>query len=153
MKDVDMTCSWNSQSNVYHDGELPIEQREVLERHLASCPECSAQLAELRGLSELFAAEPVIKLSQIGVHRLHTRLQAVTDRGIVRLAGVLSGIAAAIVLVGSFWLARVHESPVAAPPWVNIPMNVDEVAMNDSATPVAQYYLADASQQRSDEQP
>ena len=141
-----MSCSWNSQLSVYHDGELDASQRSSVEHHVATCAQCSAYLAELRGMSDLFAAEPVARLSQISVHRLHRRLQVVTEQGIIRLARTLSAVAACVVLAGSFWLTRLQETPQAAPPWTGIPTNVDEVAMSDSASPVAQYYLTDLSQ-------
>jgi anti-sigma factor RsiW len=141
-----MSCSWNSQLSAYHDGELDASHRSDVEQHVATCAECSAYLAELRGLSGLFAAEPVARLSQIGVHRLHRRLQAVTEQGILRLARTMSAVAACVVLAGSLWLTQLHETPQAAPPWTGIPSNVDEVAMTDSASPVAQYYLTDLSQ-------
>ncbi|HNW45130.1 MAG TPA: zf-HC2 domain-containing protein [Elusimicrobiales bacterium] len=47
--------------SAYLDGELPAGERLSLERHLAACPACSRQLAELRLVSSIFkkhATEP-----------------------------------------------------------------------------------------------
>jgi anti-sigma factor RsiW len=46
-----MTCSeLDEVLDAYLDGPLPRERREVVERHLATCPECRARADALRGL-------------------------------------------------------------------------------------------------------
>jgi len=117
MSEVAMTeCSYSEQVSAYHDGELDAASGAVIERHLDSCPPCADRLAELRGMSRLFAATTLPHLSQIGMHRLHSRLDALIDGGLVRLARVMTGIAAAVLLVGSLWLIRSQPAPVASNP-------------------------------------
>src|SRR5882757_171181 len=141
------TCPSNLELNAYHDGELDDARREELERHLVYCMACVAQLSELQMLSGMFAMAPARMLSEVGVRRLHRRVDGEMDQGIIRLARVLSAIAACVVLVGSFWLTRMHDQTAgSAPPWV-MPKNVEEASVQNLASPVGQWYLADASQQ------
>ncbi|MDQ7772544.1 MAG: zf-HC2 domain-containing protein [Elusimicrobiales bacterium] len=54
------TCRKNL--SAYYDGELLEDERHALEDHLAACPECRAELAQLRALSGVIkkhAMEPV----------------------------------------------------------------------------------------------
>lgn len=41
--------------SAYHDRELPAQEQEMLEQHVASCPECQKLLAELERLDSLIA--------------------------------------------------------------------------------------------------
>lgn len=43
----------------YHDGELSAALREQVEAHLPTCPDCRADLAELRALSGLLEESPL----------------------------------------------------------------------------------------------
>jgi anti-sigma factor RsiW len=153
-------CTFEPQIEAYHDGELPAGQRLAVERHLAAYPPCwpcSRRLAELMAMSGWFAAASQtssVRLSQMGRHRLDRRIAAEMDRGLVRLAGALSGIAAGIMLVGSAMLLHVHATtnqasaiPQAAPPWVGVSASTEtDTLAHDAGTPTAQWYLADASQ-------
>jgi anti-sigma factor RsiW len=48
-----MPDQYNSKLGAYLDGQLDRRQVSELEIHLADCPACQAELAELRQLSEL----------------------------------------------------------------------------------------------------
>ena len=153
-------CPTNSEWSAYHDGELSEARRRELEAHLAWCAACMAQLDELQMLSGMFATAPVSVLSGVGMRRLHDGVDGAMDQGILRLARALSAIAACVLLVGSFWLTRMRDesssNPVTATavaaPWVPIAMNQDEANVQSVASPVGQWYLADASQaQRADD--
>lgn len=155
-----MDCGFSEQLEAYHDGELSAAAASALEAHLPTCPTCSQRLAELAQMSNLFAAAPVPHLSQISLHRLHHKIADEMDRGLVRLAWTLSAVAAVIMVVASAWLMQVKEiapTPIAtaqvAPPWSGVPTSFEsETVLHESATPVAQWYLADASS-RSDDSP
>ncbi|HSV15479.1 MAG TPA: zf-HC2 domain-containing protein [Tepidisphaeraceae bacterium] len=152
------TCALNTKLDAYHDGELAGAELASFERHLAECGECSRQLAQLRAMSDLFAAAPQVKLSQIAMHRLHQRIDVGgADQGLLRLGWTMSAIAASLLLVGSVWLTRMSNpttTPEAAPPWVGVPVvaQADPAYREIAATPAAQWYLADAST-RNDEIP
>ena len=152
-----MTCDRTGQLHAYHDGELSAADAAAFEEHLDSCDSCMAELESLRQTSAMFASAPKTRLSQITRHRLHAQVEAAMERGLVRLTWAMSGIAAAILLVGSVWLAQ-HREPArmatataAAPPWVQAVTYANtNVAVTES--PAAQYYLADATT-RSEESP
>jgi anti-sigma factor RsiW len=114
MRDEQCTCE--SRLSAYHDGELDSAARAEVERHLASCPACARRLAAFRGISRLFADAPLTRLSQIAMHRLHANMDLVIDRGLFRLARVLSGVAAVVVIAGSVWLARSRPAQTTATP-------------------------------------
>ena len=82
-----MNCGFSQQLEAYHDGELSPAAASALEVHLASCPACSQQLAELAAMSNLFATAPVPRLSQISQHRLHHKLTDEMDRSLVGWPG------------------------------------------------------------------
>ena len=50
---------WRERLSEYIDGEMPADDREALEAHLESCPECRAELNALRGAVEAVAGLPV----------------------------------------------------------------------------------------------
>jgi anti-sigma factor RsiW len=154
-------CAFNLEIQAYHDGELPAERRSTVEEHLAGCPACAAELAELKNLSAVFAAEPVAELSQIALHRLHRKIDNEMDRGLIRFGWSLSAVAASILLVASAWLVKVDGSAQAAsasptpdePPWVSVSLAAShDPVLRDASTPAEQWYLADAWT-RSDEVP
>jgi anti-sigma factor RsiW len=150
-------CSFNPQLDAYHDGELTADARAAFESHLRDCPACSEQLAQLRAMSQMFANAPQLRLSQIALHRLHGRIDAGADQGLLRLGWTINAIAASLLLVGSVWLTRISNppsTPEAAPPWIGVPVvaQTDPAYHEIAATPAAQWYLADAST-RNDEIP
>jgi anti-sigma factor RsiW len=126
-------CSYRSTVEAYHDGELDAARGAEFERHLASCQPCTAELAGLRKMSGVFAAAPVNRLSQIGLYRLHANLDLLTDRGLLWLARVMTGLAASVLVVGSIWLTR-------AKPAVPVNGSVISLALQaeESATPNAE---------------
>jgi anti-sigma factor RsiW len=156
-----MGCGFSEQLEAYHDGELPSAAASALEAHLPTCPACTSRLAELAQMSNLFAAASVPHLSQISLHRLHHKVADEMDRGLVRLAWGLSAVAASIMVVASAWLMQIKPVPTAAPtitaqaapPWVGVPTSFEsDTVSHEVATPVGQWYLADASS-RSDDAP
>ena len=65
---------------------------------MATCAECAALLAELRGLSRVLVAAPRAELPAGGVERIVQSRQRVRDRGVLRIATWLTAAAASIVL-------------------------------------------------------
>ncbi len=155
-----MNCEFSDQLEAYHDGELSAAAASTLKAHLATCPACIKQLSELTQISNLFAAAPVPYLSQISRHRLHHKIADEMDRSLVRFAWGLAAVAAGIMIIGSAWLMQVKEviptptvTAQVAPPWSGVPTSFEsETVSHEAATPVAQWYLADASG-RSDDSP
>jgi anti-sigma factor RsiW len=146
-------CQLTQQVAAYHDGELDAGRRGEMDRHLAQCPACAAELRQLRSMSRWFADAESPRLSQISVQRMHRRVEAAVDEPLVRTARILSALAAAVLIVGSIWLARVGGMGAArsaqvssTPPWAGIPASADaEMTTVAANTPAAQWYLADNS--------
>ena len=136
------TCEFETRLSAYHDNELSAADRAAVEQHLTGCADCRAELASIVSMSTVFALNVPAGLSQIGQHRLHKNIDRQLERSLVRLSWALSGIAAAIVVVGSIWLQRAGTNVMYLPP--------EQVAFvpdtnSDAATPAEQYYLADAT--------
>ena len=140
----------------YHDGELSAADRADVELNLADSPSGMQYLAELGRISAWIVAEAgasAAGLSPLSRARLHRRVDAVVEQGLVRFGWELSGVAAAVLLVGSAWLMSATASPRAAsaaaatvPPWVGaqVAAVADPVAQQP-ATPAAAWYLADGT--------
>jgi anti-sigma factor RsiW len=143
-------CPFSKQLEAYHDGELDPLLRQALERHLSECSECAAELAQLQGMSRMFAALPPVHLSQIGLHRLHVKADQAMDESLLRAVRVLSAVAACVLVAGSAWLFKTRgdarENMPVAPPWADVAMALDvEPSSGTYSTPAAAWYLADDS--------
>ncbi len=134
-------CPEDVQLDAYCDGELPADERAQIERHLAICPPCAAQVEEIRSISRAFAASPAPRLSQIGLHRLHARLDLLVDRGFIRLARVLTGLAASILLFGTAWL--VTHSRATAPTPKPVDYSMIDFDWEEQAAPATEPTPAD----------
>jgi anti-sigma factor RsiW len=150
-------CEFKNLLMAYHDGALDEARRAEIERHLPQCLQCASELAQLRSLSNLIESSVTVPtgLSQIARHRLHQRLDAAMDEGVLRAARIVSAIAACVLAGSSVWLMRTRELSPAPPPWVEVATQTDTasaVATPESSTPAAVWYLASASN-RSDESP
>ncbi len=142
-------CPSDQQLQAYFDRELSADARAEVEAHVKACAACQEQLRQLQAMSAMFAAMESPRLSQMSRARLHKQLGEVMDRGLVRLAWSLSGIAAAVLVGGLVWLqtsvAPVQAAaPQAAPPWVDAMVSSHPLT-RDVSSPAAEYYLADAS--------
>lgn len=136
----------DQQLSAYHDGELPADRRAIVAAHLNWCQLCLERIESLKQMSALFASSAPNGISQIALRRLHAKLDEVMERGLVRWAWEVSGIAAAILLASSIWLARAADPSASAatvPPWVVSRASADPV-VSDAPTPAAAWYLVDA---------
>jgi anti-sigma factor RsiW len=140
----------DQQLSAYHDGELSSDQQSLLSAHLSWCEACLKRIEQLTQMSSLLAGSSPTAISQMALHRLHAKLDGVIERGLIRWAWEVSGIAAAILIVGSIMLARMADPSSArsntgasVPPWVVSQASADPV-VGDVATPAAAWYLADA---------
>jgi|SRR5580658_3055705 anti-sigma factor RsiW len=143
-------CEFENLLTAYHDGALDAARRAEVDRHIQGCPACAAELAQLRSLSQLIESNVSLApgLSQIARHRLHNRLDAAMDEGILRAARIVSAIAACILAGSSIWLMRAREISATPPPWVDVAAQADTssaMATPEASTPAAVWYLASAS--------
>jgi anti-sigma factor RsiW len=154
-------CPTSQQLSAYHDGELDEALRLEIQRHLPACPACSAELARLDALSKLLAESAPAKLSQIGLHRLHRRVEQAMEEGLIRFVRVLNTVAACVLIAGSAFLMMrsrqdrtVETSTPAAPPWVGVDVaEASDSSTGASTTPAAMWYLTDDSSRGGDNNP
>jgi len=141
------SCPTEQKLGVWHDGQMSEAERAVVSAHLAECPACQLVAARLSAMSRLFADAPRQRLSQIARARMNRHMDAVMDRGMLRLAWTLSGLAASVLVVCSVWLMNLKPTAATAPPppWVGVTFASDAgQAAREPATPAAEWYLADA---------
>ncbi|HET6229630.1 MAG TPA: anti-sigma factor [Longimicrobiaceae bacterium] len=123
------------------DGELPATERAEVERHLAECAACSAELRALRALELRFAAalarDPVharteAALGSVRARRAPSRWAGDARRALLKAAVLVLGVAGAAAAavpgspvrrwIGSIAAPRVVEKPAApAAPAVSAP--------------------------------
>jgi len=160
------SCPTSQQLSAYHDGELDEALRLEIQRHLPACPACSAELARLGALSSLVTAAPAAKLSheklsQMGLHRLHRRVEQAMEEGLMRFVRVLNTVAACVLIAGSAFLVMrsrqdrtVENTTPAAPPRVGVDVaEASDSSTGASTTPAAMWYLTDDSSRGGDNNP
>jgi anti-sigma factor RsiW len=135
------SCPTSQQLSAFLDGEVEETRRAEIEEHLRDCPACAAELDRLQAVSRLLNSglsnsAGAARLSQIGLHRLHRRMDQAMEEGFLRFVRVLNAIAACVLVAGSAWLL----------------MKTRDSRAVENATPAAAWYLADDSG-RSDEMP
>ena len=151
-------CPTSEQLSAVHDGEIDEIRWLEIERHLRQCPSCAAELERLRTMSRLVAAAPAAKLSPIGLHRLHRRVDQAMEEGFLRFVRMLNTIAACLLIAGSAWLMvktregqTVQSSMPAAPPWVGVDVaETSDSPSGATSTPAAAWYLAGDSSRGED---
>jgi anti-sigma factor RsiW len=113
-----LDCPFHSQIDAYHDGELDADVRARLEAHLAGCGECRGGLAKLSDMSALFAARAQATMLPLELARLHRKLDGsvgnrAAESEFLRTAGMLSALAASILVISGVWLAEFPSRPAA----------------------------------------
>lgn len=112
------TCPYSLQLSAYHDGELSEPQRTQLEQHLeTACVPCQTELRQLRRLSSIFSASPVVHLSNAARDRLNKLAPQIRDVGVIRLAEWVTALAASVLVAVSTWMLvnRQHAQPRTEP--------------------------------------
>ena len=152
------SCPFNEQMSAFHDGEVDDARRAEIQAHLHDCPSCAAELDRLEVVSRLLTAAPAARLSQIGLHRLHRRMDQAMEEGLLRFVRVFNAVAACVLVAGSAWLLMktrddraVENTTPVAPPWVDV-AEVSDSPSGAYSTPAAAWYLADDTS-RADEAP
>lgn len=144
-----MTCDHLASVQAYHDGELDPAASRAVEAHVRACGDCAGLLADLRSLTELVAQAPLLDVSPATVARYQGAWHEARDRGLVRVTGWLTGVAAA-VLVGALalWSPIEGNSLAAARPslWETAAITPpSEAQVESELVQVAQWMATDLS--------
>lgn len=107
------SCSWTPRVHLWHDGELPQDQADQLQRHLTTCRACADELAWLKSSRAAWAALPAAAMSADWVSELETRMAWSLPRPLMRLSGWLTA-AAAVLAVVSLWPMLASQPSVAS---------------------------------------
>ena len=131
-----MECEHRYRVSALHDGELSAESALQMEQHVRSCARCMAELVEIQNVSRSFEgfANDALSLSLlIQTHRAAAAFARERGLSVLKIAGVLTGLAASLLMIASIWLWEVPPAsprtrPVivnAAPQWERIAMTLD----------------------------
>jgi len=126
-------CPFQSRLSAYHDGELDAATAAQVEAHLPACDACRAELEEIAELSALANQIGAEGISQSALKNIHRSLDAEQRLSILRVAGVLTALAASVLIVGLVWLREIptsHSMPsqIVVPTrdsqaWENVALN------------------------------
>lgn len=97
-----MKCEQLNRVHAYHDGELSGSARAEVESHLAVCGECRELLEELREISAMLTTVDLPEVPASAMNRMRGAWwagQPAQERGLRQLAGVLTAIAAAVMII------------------------------------------------------
>ncbi len=99
-------CEFLPRIDAYHDGELDSASAAEVEQHLTLCAICQSELRELRELSSLAKNIGSSGVSPVGMARIHRAIDDEQESApsVLRIAGMLTGLAASILIIGSAWL-------------------------------------------------
>jgi anti-sigma factor RsiW len=139
-----MDCDYRVCLDAFQDGELEEAAAREVERHLESCPACAEEMAEIREVSRSFGPMARDMMSRAALARAHAAAEAAASElasPLPRVAGLLTGLAASVLVVVSAWL---WEAPVVRvqPPQVEVASSApaaewERVAMTLDAAPSA----------------
>ncbi len=141
-------CGFESRLDAFHDGELNADDQARVAEHVAGCAACGDALREMQRMSLLLGGRRDEALSEVSADEL-ARLHAAVDRQIMRsrfqvdpsfwrTAGVLSGLAASVLIVASAWLLETPSVRQSSPSFGPVAMQQDweRVAMTLRSDPL-----------------
>jgi hypothetical protein len=96
---------WREISN-YLDGEVDAGMRTAMEEHFRGCKRCTSVLDGTRNVVQLYGDERMFELPLGFSHRLHRRLEDNMQPSRRTFFGWMVAAAAAVLVAGSFELAR-----------------------------------------------
>ena len=159
------SCPKGEKISAYHDGELPVGEAAEVERHLQRCAACRHELERLRALSEWFAGTvPAGEAPPALLDRLRRTIRPRRDRIVLRTAGTLTAVAAAVLIACSalLWQRWQAATPAGQPAaWEALavtPTSVEadgslaeETTETDADVQILRSILGDAADQNGDD--
>jgi len=144
-----MACNQSQLVQRYHDGELSVEKRAVVESHLRDCGDCRDLLAHLVSLSSKLRAAPLVDIRPMTVARIRQSWRKAQDRSVLRLAEWMSAAAAAILIAAILtWPGHGNETASADSLWQTVavtPPNESHEGANHELVVLAQWMADDLS--------
>ncbi len=110
-------CALASRLGAFYDGELDAPAAARVQDHLRDCPACRAEVDGIRELSQLAGMIGNEGMSVAALRRVHHSIEREQPYSILRIASILSGLAASVLVVGTVWLADMPDAP---PPRVRV---------------------------------
>ena len=108
-------CRFQLQLDAYHDRELDADARREFEEHLKECPSCPGELAAMRALSSRIEAAIPHDITSAESMRVHEAVNHAADPQpesypLLRTAGLLSALAASVLIISGVWLLDIRSS-------------------------------------------
>ncbi|MDB5323468.1 MAG: hypothetical protein JWN40_5099 [Phycisphaerales bacterium] len=106
-------CNFQLLLGAYHDRELDAAVDRRIARHVGECFSCATALRGMRELSARITTAAAMELEAdaaviAGMHRAVDRAardeSAAVDRPLLRMAGLLSALAASVLIISGVWL-------------------------------------------------
>ena len=155
-----MSCEKTSQVQAFYDGELTGAARAQIEAHVRQCSECTELLADLKRVSGLINTAQMAPVPAQTIRRVQQTWwahRAQRERGVLRLAEWMTGVAAA-VLIGAMVLwpdgRDKNGTRAAGTMWqaaaVTPPASVQDDGLSDVVA-LAQWMADDLSDERGGE--
>lgn len=140
-------CENKTRLSAYIDGELQARECAAIERHLAACDSCAAELADLRNISRLIGDWQPGMLSDAAALRIHNALDMLNWRRMERIAGRLAALAASVALVALIWPARTANVPDSLATWEGAAVTLSDEPATSGVREVAlaEWMVADLS--------
>ena len=104
-------CQYQSRLGAYHDGELDDSASQAVERHLAECEICAAELAGLREVSQAMAGFDPGEITPLELARLHRELDRADEGSVLRFGVGLAAAAASILIISLAWIGQTAARP------------------------------------------
>ena len=128
-------CPYKFRLDALHDGELDPQERREIEMHVQNCPACGVALVEIRRMAALFEPLKGERLSGEELARVHAAMDEPADGpSVLRIATVLTGLAASVLIIGAAWLREmpsgsranptIVRAPAVAPAWERVAMTL-----------------------------
>jgi anti-sigma factor RsiW len=121
----------------YFDGELPADERAIIDSHLRTCPQCSAELQRLGEFSRILQEHEFQDITERELRDLHRAVEDAADVRVWRIGSSLGVIAASVLIIGIGWLSvlpnqtsqpgsemTIAARPAPATPWERMAMTL-----------------------------
>jgi anti-sigma factor RsiW len=142
------SCSWTTRLSAYHDGELSSSDAMSVETHLAGCSLCQRELRDYRRMSLMVGRVDIPDMPVGALSQIKRQIRSEGNLLILRVARRMTGVAAAVLVAGCFWLMRANADanvPTPVNDWeaAAVSPNVDATQQNPGDVQLAEWIQTD----------